>query len=171
MAIGLQTQTFVERRFIHTSVFLDTVTLKWYTRAPVPIGSYRNIVKVFSMNVWISFMLTLLLFSFLFYLTHSLYEQLDPDLIVPVSTKWDFLIFPFCKFVEPDPVPWFPAWSTGRALVLLWSVFSLIIVLAYSCNLRANLIAKDYEAPIKTHQDVLDRGENIYLPSAVQVVK
>ena len=81
MAIGLQTQTFVERRFIHTSVFLDYVILKWFTRAPVPIGSYSNIVKVFSLDVWVSFMLTLLLFSALFFWVYNLYKDLNQDLI------------------------------------------------------------------------------------------
>lgn len=86
-------------------------------------------------------------------------------------TKWDFLILPYCSFVEPDPLPWFPNWSTGKMLVLLWSIFALIMVQAYAGNLRANLIAMDYELPIKTHQDVLDRDENVYLPSAAQLVK
>ena len=73
--------------------------------------------------------------------------------------------------MEPDPIPWFPRWSSGKLLVLLWSIFALIMVQSYMGNLRANLIAVDYESPIKTHQDVLDKDVKVYMASAVQLVK
>lgn len=56
-------------------------------------------------------------------------------------------------------------------MTLVWSLFTTVIVLAYSSNLRANLISKVYEKPIRTHQDVLDRGTDIYIPQEVQVIK
>ena len=87
-----------------------------------------------------------------------------------VSTV-DFLFFPFCRFVEPEPIPWFPKWSSGKFLVLLWSFFTLIIVHSFQGNLRANLISKEFEKPITTHQDVLDRGQTVFFPTAVMLLR
>lgn len=81
MAIGLQTQTYVERRFIHTSVFLDYANLRWFTRTPAPIVSYSNIAKAFDLGVWMSLLITLFIFSMLFFAIYHIYLDIDFTLV------------------------------------------------------------------------------------------
>lgn len=50
----------------------------------------------------------------------------------------------------------------GKMLTLLWSFYTMVLIFAYQCNLRANLVNPVYEKAVKTHQDVLDRDQNIY---------
>ena len=95
----------------------------------------------------------------------------EEDLVRPPSVPVDYILFPLCRFTEPEPIPWFPTWSTGRVLTFVWSMYTMVFIMAYSCNLRANLISKEFEKPIKTHQDVLDRGADIFIPKEVQLVK
>lgn len=39
----------------------------------------------------------------------------------------------------------------------------MIIIFAYQCNLRSHLTNVQYEKPIKTIQDILERGQNLYI--------
>lgn len=39
----------------------------------------------------------------------------------------------------------------------------MILLFAYQCNLRAILVNIQYESPVKTNQDLLSRGQNIYI--------
>ena len=51
----------------------------------------------------------------------------------------------------------------GRFLVLIWGMSCLFINMAYNSNLRSQLLKPSNEAPINTVQDVLERGENIWI--------
>ena len=93
--------------------------------------------------------------------------QIDPNnsLTRNPTHKLDFIIMTFCGITEPDPIPWFPKWSTGKILILLWSAFGLIMNLTYQCNLRAMLTTVEYEKPIESLRDLLDRGKRVYIPA------
>ena len=52
----------------------------------------------------------------------------------------------------------------GRALTLLFGIFTVLILLCYTCNLRANLLRPQFEKRLKTLNDVADRGEAVYIP-------
>ena len=54
-----------------------------------------------------------------------------------------------------------------RAAWGCWVVFVLIIMSSYESNLRAYLMTADYEKPVDTEQDMLDRKWKLYLPSGV----
>ena len=71
---------------------------------------------------------------------------------------------------EPDPIRWFPSWSAGKLLILLWSIMGMFLNFGFNCNLRAVIIAKDYESPVNSLQDVLDRGQTPYLPIEVPFI-
>ncbi len=80
-----------------------------------------------------------------------------------VSSQFDLFLYPFVKLTEPDPLPWFTKWSSGRLVVLLWSLTSLLLVLFYTSNLRANMIMVNYEPEPRTLLDVAERGERVYM--------
>lgn len=52
--------------------------------------------------------------------------------------------------------------------ILLWSIFSMLLIFFYTCNLRAMLIAREYERPMETLQDVLDKNLKIHGHQALQ---
>ncbi len=52
----------------------------------------------------------------------------------------------------------------AHVLLLVWSVFVVVVTLAYSCNLRAFLVAIDYERAIDSGQDILDLDRKLYIP-------
>ena len=73
MAIGLQTQTYVERRFFHTTVYLDYNNVKWVTRTPVPLVDYRNLIRPFSSEVWALLYVSLAGFAIMFTVLAQVY--------------------------------------------------------------------------------------------------
>ena len=52
----------------------------------------------------------------------------------------------------------------GFYLVLLHGVFSLLFVLFYTSNMRANLIRPAYEKPMRSFADINEKGWMIWLP-------
>ena len=83
----------------------------------------------FSGFVWAMFCAFLLTFSILLFTTHRVYQELDDnhDVKLIQSKKvplYDFFIFPWAKFVEPEPIPWFINWSTGIAFGDLMATFT-----------------------------------------------
>ena len=73
------------------------------------------------------------------------------------------------SIIEQESLPWFNrGWSAGRILMLLWYIFTLIMIFCYNCNFRAMLIAVQYEAPIDNIDDAIDRGTRVYMPRELQ---
>ena len=50
-----------------------------------------------------------------------------------------------------------------KALFQTWIVVAFFLVAFYECNLRANLVVVQYEKPIDTEQDILDRGVELHI--------
>ncbi len=140
--------------------------LIYVTRAPKPMTSLGSITKQFTIVVWITSASTIFALAALLYLTHTLY-QVDHikmyTLAKEEKLKANIWIFPFAKITEPEPLPWFKKWSAGKMVVLLWSVLSTFLAHFYTSNFRASLIAVEYEEPPTTLQNVVDRGERVYI--------
>ena len=171
MALGIQTRLYGERMHYYATTYVEFCPMKWWTRVPIPLVNYENVIRPFTSEVWLALFLSLGAFSFYFGLTYRVYTSLDQGLTGQLVTPWDFLIFTFCRFVEPDPLPWFPKWSSGKTMVLAWSIFTMVVLFSYTGNLRANMIRKEYEKPVKVHQDVLDRGTRVHIPLNAQQTK
>ncbi|TRY68266.1 hypothetical protein TCAL_16494 [Tigriopus californicus] len=90
----------------------------------------------------------------------------EPELYRNPNSGIDFVLMTFTTFVEPDPLPWFPKWSTGRLVVLYWSLFAFLVVNFYTSNLRTNLIAPAYENRIDTTEDFLESGRELFVHSS-----
>ena len=50
-----------------------------------------------------------------------------------------------------------------KAVFQSWMVVSFFLLAFYECNLRANLVVVEYEKPIDTEQDILDRGVELHV--------
>lgn len=66
-------------------------------------------------------------------------------------------------FLAAPPSVSTPKSPTLAVLFQIWLVTSFLLVAGYECNLRANIIVKEYEAPIETDVDILDRGVQLHV--------
>ena len=56
-------------------------------------------------------------------------------------------------------------------LVFIWSVYSMFHVMFYNSMLHSTLVKSDLEKPVDTHEDVLERGQTVYIPDHIQLMK
>ena len=146
------------------SGYVEHESLVVVSRAPIPIETFGNITTPFSLNIWILVVLSILALSssmLAMYLVYSHQKQMD-FLICKENTMSNFL-FLLVKITEPDPIPWFPKFSAGKGLVLLWSVFTFFVIAFYSSNLRSHIVAIEYEKPLATLNDVLLNGKRLWI--------
>ncbi len=122
-----------------------------------------NIVKPFNALIWAAVTCSLFLLCTFFLAAHRVYQRLEGISLRPEASKLNFYIYGFCKITEPEPLPWFSKAMAGTMSVTLWTIFGLFITMFYQSNLRAFMVTKEYEKPMVSLQDVLDRGENIWM--------
>ena len=69
-------------------------------------------------------------------------------------------------FVPVSLAATMPAFKPNTSFFLLsaWMAFVFIITSSYECNLRAYLMAVDFEPPIDSDADVLRLGRELYFP-------
>ena len=82
----------------------------------------------------------------------------------PVSTV---VLFAFSKITEPDPLPWFSRTSGGRACVFCWTLFCLVMILAYQSNLRAHMTTVRYGKPLNTLEDIVEHGKRVWIVTSI----
>jgi hypothetical protein len=147
--------------------FLWHAKAQYITRTPQPVAYFGNVFKPFSFPMWLSVIATVSTLATFLFLANVLYqsEQLrDYRISTPENSAINFFLFSFAKLTEPDPLPWFAkTWSTGKMLVLLWSIFSMFVVFFYSSNLRANMMTVEYEPKVETLAQILTRGQKVYM--------
>ncbi len=148
------------------SVPLKLTYLQYITRPPLPIVKYDKIVRPFPVDVWIMIVLCCLLLTllmFLIYQVHMMDTIIDNNMVKKERLIGNLLIFPFMKIIEPDPLPWFEKWSSGKLVYFVWMIFSTFIVLFYTSNLRAHLVYIDYEKAPEDLKDIYERGKTVYV--------
>ncbi len=153
-------------REFHLGIVMMQTKATICTRKDNPIKTFDSNVRAFSPGVWFGFVGTLATFSFAFWMTYSVYEKMPNKAyhLIQPKTKLDFIIKTVAAIVEPDPLEWFDTTlHVGKALCLLWSIFGLVMTMAYTSNLRANLIAVDFEENLDTMDKVLATVNKIYV--------
>ncbi len=166
MTSGRHTPQF-HRHFELLLPFIEA-PFAFISRKPSVLERVDNIFRPFSIDIWIVVIATMLCFSVVFYVVHYLYSQKlwKQKFHRNEDSSINFILYSFCKITEPDPVPWFTEkWSAGKLLSFQWSLFCLLIVAIYTCNLRAHFAAVDYEKPIDTAEDVIENGKRPWLIS------
>ncbi len=140
-------------------------------RAPRKVVSYGNITRPFSIPVWLLTIFTVSVLATMLFASHKVYNNKDIieyGIMQKVSSQVDLFLYPFVKITEPDPMPWFDKWSTGRFLVFLWSLTAMILVMFYTSNLRAYMVMVDYEPEPRTLKDIVNRGDRVYIYNLAQ---
>lgn len=143
----------------------------------------QNVVAPFDNYVWgcvAGIVVAVSIAFFVLYQGYSRIERLEPLLEkVPallyrqticqrsahfcpqVQHPIDYFVVPLSMLVTQDRAKWFrnfPRNSGGPLLVLCWTVLCYVMNLSYQSNLRASLIAVDYEEPIATNQAIASRA-------------
>ena len=152
----------------------DISYLYYYSRYPVILNTnWKNILSVFDSTSWFIIFITLGTFSIMLALIHTCYSQ--------ILSAWhlletghhpngfcDFLILPFFATNEPLSINWFSSLLSSRYIMCgIWRILCLLLPLYLSSNLRAQLIKPSFEKPIDTHEDMLARGQNIWIPHLI----
>ena len=82
-----------------------------------------------------------------------------------------FKIFSFSRVLRIS----FPFGFSSRMIFLLWCLFGGLLLHFFECNILDILLKTNYEKPVDTAQDVLDRGLTVIYPpgfgSAVEIMK
>ncbi len=128
--------------------------------------SPNNIAKPFSTTVWITTFCCLLTISLSLLFTYKTYNETslkDMNLTKTENFPSNFLLFPFARLTEPDSLPWFTKWSSGKFLVFLWMLLSSFVMLFYHSNLRANLMTITYEKPPNTLWEMAEVASKVYI--------
>ncbi len=158
---------FMEMMFPHAERNTHFVS-----RMPRVLERFHGFLLPFSLQIWVIIFMSLLCLSIMFYVTHSVYtgtKLTDAGLHKTERFSSNFLLYTFCKITEPDPLPWFTSsWSTGKLLTFIWSMYSLLVMSFYNCNLRAHLSAVDYQKPLDNADQVLQHAVKTWLVTEVE---
>ena len=164
-----------ERPFKEVDFSFPYYTLRTHfaTRPPILQSNLYALAKTFPGNVWGFTFVTFTFLAITFGIIFATYQRLPREygLLEGNYTEmpwFDLILLPVVKFLEPEPIPWFPKWSSGRLATLMYSIFCTFILFFMLSNLRTILIARKYEKPMVTEDDVLNRGKGVYIMNEVQ---
>lgn len=172
----------------HVSITLDRYQIIDYTEptyfveyanlSPKPkvLNKYANVVAPFSPLVWLCLVGCIAAIGLTMLIHLMGYSKIPffKTLIQKPESAIDYLIIPMSMLVTQDRMSWFHQLdrsSSGAFLVLLWSMCALTLNLAYLSNLRASLIAVAYEKPIDTDQQIVEKGEPVYLIRGTSLIE
>lgn len=95
------------------SEFIDW---RFFSREQQPIVRYDQQFRVFNNVIWLIVFFTFIIMAMVLKVVHYLYQVkigLGHGLAGRVTHPLDFLILTLSSLTEPDPLPWFPKFSTG----------------------------------------------------------
>ncbi len=144
---------------------LRLTSVVYMTRAPQTILKYDKIVRPFPLNVWLMVIICCSLQTtvmYIIYKTHMTEKMKDHKLVKEEPLLGNILLFCFTKIVEPDALPWFQKWSSGKISYFVWMIYATFIVFFYTSNLRAHLVYIDYEKAPQGLKDIYERGQTVY---------
>ena len=90
--------------------------IRWFSRIPLRVENYFVILRIFSLDIWLSILFTLLVFSFLFLGFYKFYgvDFLTERKLRQANAKtMDFFLLGIFSVQENDPLPWFKKQSAG----------------------------------------------------------
>ncbi|CAB4059398.1 GRIN [Lepeophtheirus salmonis] len=132
MGISTPGISYYRHLVVKYTVSVYRQTIDYMCTKPKPLPSYLNIVRPFLDFVWLCILISTIVMALFLYI--------------------------FYKILRKQGIMnWFTTWSSGRILTITWNIFRTILIMAYCCNLRAVIIAKEYSKPIDTGHDILEQ--------------
>ena len=170
--LGLGHVSIVHDRYQVIDYSIPTYLVEYghFSRKPMPISNNLNALKAFDWYIWAALIVTLALIAAAFYFIYRMFEKLAMVAKLPfelnkVGHSVDFVLLPTSMLVSQENVRWFnksSRASSGSILVIFWAMCCLILHFAYKQNLLSSLVAVEYEKPVDTVQDILDRDEDLW---------
>ena len=161
---------FEDVDFTHPLYGLET---NFFSSHPRPIPRYQNLLKPFTILVWILIMATIVLVTFLFRILIGSLAPVRPPKSTLDTVYGHSWLFSWAAMMRQDNVEQISRhlvpFRSARTLVVFWFAFCFIISNAYICNLRAFLVAIDYEKAVDNAQDVLDQNRRFFVPSGTGI--
>ena len=90
------------------------------SRIPIRLIGYGNALRPFPPDIWMAFIISCVIYTIAFVVIYKVYSNLDrngdhqPKLTVGNQSATTIVIKTVCSVTEPDPILWFPTWSTGK---------------------------------------------------------
>ncbi len=140
--------------------------LVYLSRELQPVVSYGHITKPFPSAVWLALVITIFVLATMQFVSYRVYQMpkiVSHSLAKSEEFPLNFFLYSYVKLTEPDPLPWFKKWSTGKFLTFLWTILGLFAILFYTSNLRAHFMTIEYEEPPSTLNHVAERGKRVYI--------
>ena len=83
---------------------------------------------------------------------------------ISTSSNLDYLLHQYSTFLAAmDLQTLAKAPRSLRTLFRVWIAMTFLLLASYECNLRANLVVVEYEKPVDTEQDILDRNLELHV--------
>ena len=124
------------------------------TRFPRVATNNQELFSIFPKSVWLAVILANALFIIMIFNSVMIYEKVN-NTLVRRELEWSQLLVRLVAgFTEPDNENWFTKFSTGKCLMLLWSVSAFFLISIFTMDLRSKLIVPEMEKPIDTIQDI-----------------
>ena len=100
------------------SDFLEIDNWVYLARKPVTIKIYNQQFSIFQPLIWLLTIAIVFVMAFTFKTIYFVYSRLDDKygLLRPVTHDFDFFLLSLASLTEPDPIPWFPRFSTGNQI-------------------------------------------------------
>ena len=151
--------------------YLSNVEVGVIVRRPSPVDSFYRLARIFDQITWTVLFLTMVAFAGFLLFAYLLYEKTGMvEFITSKISKFDFIFLTFLAGTEPKPFRCFKDRSagilftffflfidkknekffSGEVGLLLWSLTNMLMILFYTCNLRAVLVAVERDTKINS---------------------
>lgn len=136
--------------------------VKWVTKAPEKKSSATNLLRIFDKTSWgLTFfsMLVVSLSLVVAYRVGTYYGMKPNDVCSTIFVPLAMLNAEgFPRETTVQSRNFFSRGFSQNCILLNWSVFGMVLVFCFLCNLRAMILKPQMEAPIDTTKDLILSG-------------
>eukprot|EP00095_Tigriopus_kingsejongensis_P009801 maker-scaffold236_size242448-snap-gene-1.19 protein:Tk09801 transcript:maker-scaffold236_size242448-snap-gene-1.19-mRNA-1 annotation:"PREDICTED: uncharacterized protein LOC101452950" len=154
--------------YVYYSYPLD---IKIVAPKPKRLKPYWNVMRPFTPIIWMTFVGVFLGMLVVYPLSIALLSGFRGSQPNARASWTSTLLWLLAVPLSQSHLTNFPKGVSVAILTLFWVVYCMAMSQFYASNLRANLISIDFERPLETVQDLLDRNKILYLPSGYTTVE
>ena len=124
------------------------------TRFPRVDIEIQDPLSIFPKSIWLAIIIGNILLIIMIFNAILIYKKVNKSLVRMDLELSQIMVRLWAGFTEPDDEKWFIKFSTGRCLMLLWSLSAFFLTSIFTVDLRSKLIVPEMEKPINTIQDI-----------------
>ncbi|KAH8296658.1 hypothetical protein KR054_009478 [Drosophila jambulina] len=109
---------------------------------------YLIFVHVFRRSVWHLLLVTLLTVVLIFWLMQRLQKRVPRRGVTQFQATWYEILEMFCKTHVGEPAERFSSFSSMRAFLMGWVLFSYVLTTIYFAKLESGFVRPSYEAQV-----------------------